>query len=239
MGSARWSDLAVLWDLDGTLIDSEPLLFEAERIALAEDGLALTPEVKRPLVGLGGHEVLAALAAAFGVSPDLDVWAARKRNAYLALLDEVTAFGPTVRLAAQLAAAGVPMAVASGSPVEMIERALRSVGLSDAIAHRVSVAEVAAGKPAPDVFLEAARRLRVAPANCVVIEDAVPGVLAAKAAGMRCVAIPYVTDPLDDQFHLADLLIGEGMAAADPEQIMNWLAETVVERRKTTHRRTK
>lgn len=222
-GESAAPELAVLWDLDGTLIDSEPLLFEAERRALAADGLELTAEIKAQFIGLGGTEVLAALADAFGVTADLDAWALRKREAYLELLDAVPAFAPTVELARRLAAEQVPMAVASGSPVLVIQRALRAVGLDEAITVHVSVVDVAAGKPAPDVFLEAARRLGVPPERCVVVEDAVPGVLAAKAAGMRCIAIPYLTDPLDGRFREADLLVADGMAAADPQHLIDWL----------------
>ncbi|MCA0294878.1 MAG: HAD family phosphatase [Actinobacteria bacterium] len=224
--ATRVPDLAVLWDLDGTLIDSEPLLFEAERAAVAVDGLELTPELKSRFVGLGGHEVLAAIADAFGVDADLDAWAARKSAAYLDLLDTVPPFAPTVELARRLAAAGVPMAVASGSPVWVIRRALVAIGLVEAIPVHVSVADVAAGKPAPDVFLEAAARLGVPPQRCVVVEDAVPGVLAAKAAGMRCIAIPYLHDPLDERFGAADLLVAGGMASADGGTLFDWLTTT-------------
>lgn len=217
--------LAVLWDLDGTLIDSEPLLFEAERLALAQDGLDLTYEIKQRFIGLGGNEVLTGLADWFGVEADLDRWNAVKKDAYFQLLDTVPAFPPAVELARRLAAAGVPMAVASGSPVHVIGRALRAIGLAEEITTHVSVEQVAAGKPSPDVFFAAADALGVPPANCVVIEDAVPGVLAARAAGMRCLAIPSVTDPLDDRFTQADRLVPGGMPAADVDALFDWIVD--------------
>jgi len=214
---------AVIWDLDGVLVDSEPLLLEAERIAFAEHGVALTPEVKRPFVGLGGAEVLAAIAETFGLDVDLDVLAARKVSAYLELAPTLVGFEATTDLVRRLADAGVPMAVASGSSRAAIDAALLAVGLDKLIEVRVSVDEVAAGKPAPDVFLAAAARLGVDPHSCVVVEDAVPGLLAAKAAGMRCVAIPSVTDPLDDRFEQADLLVRAGMPAADTDELLAWI----------------
>lgn len=213
----------MLWDLDGTLIDSEPLLFEAERRALAKDGLNLTPQIKRQFVGLGGREVLAAIADWFGVEADLEAWGAGKREAYLELLDTVTAFAPTVGMAHRLGAAGVPMAVASGSSRWAIDRALSAIGLSEVLTTRISVDQVAAGKPAPDVFLAAADALGVPPAHCVVVEDALPGLLAAHAAGMRCLAIPSIVDPLDPRFERADLLVAGGMPAADPDELIAWI----------------
>lgn len=214
---------AVLWDLDGVLVDSESLLYEAERQLLAEHGVDLTPEVKAGFVGLGGTEVLAALAGHYGLEPDLPAWTARKTELATALFPGLRAFGPTTTMVRGLAAAGVPMAVASGSPSAAIETSLRTVGLDGLLPVRVSVDQVAAGKPAPDVFLAAAARLGVPPEHCVVIEDAVPGVLAAKAAGMRCIAIPSVTEPLDPRFEQADLLVRDGMSGADAATLLGWL----------------
>lgn len=214
---------AVLWDLDGVLVDSEGLLFEAERLLLAEHGAELTAEVKAGFIGLGGTEVLAALAGHFGLDADLPAWSARKLELVAELVPGLQPFAPTAALVRALAEAGMPMAVASGSPADAIDRSLRIVGLADLLPVRVSVDQVAAGKPAPDVFLAAADRLGVPPERCVVIEDAVPGVLAAKAAGMRFIAIPSVTDPLDPRFEDADLLIRGGMSAADPTALLDWL----------------
>ena len=214
---------AVLWDLDGVLADTEALLLDAERAAFAAYGAEITPEFKRAFVGTGGTEVLAAMAAALGVDAHLDDLARRKLEAYAARLPFLDGFPQTQAMVRQLAAAGVPQAVASGSPVEAIRAALHLVGLADVLTTVVSADEVAAGKPAPDVFLAAARRLGVPPARCVVVEDAVPGVLAAAAAGMRCVAIPSVRDPLDPRFEVADLVVREGMAAVDPGALVRWV----------------
>jgi len=85
---------------------------------------------------------------------------------------------------------GYPLAVASSSEPEVIAAVIQALGLRGLFRAVVSAEEVPHGKPAPDVFLEAARRLDVAPARCLVIEDSAAGVRAAKAAGMTCVAIP-------------------------------------------------
>lgn len=75
------------------------------------------------------------------------------------------------------------------------------------------------------MFLAAAARLGVRPEDCVVVEDAVPGVLGAKAAGMRCLAIPSVVDPLDPRFEQADLLVRDGMPGADAERLLAWVLD--------------
>ncbi|MEV7971600.1 HAD family phosphatase [Cellulomonas sp. NPDC089187] len=214
---------AVLWDMDGVLVDSEALLYEAERQLFAEHGIGLTPQVKAGFVGLGGTEVLAALAGHYGIEPDLPAWTARKIELATALFPQLQPFAPTTALVRALAAAQVPMAVASGSPLSAIEVSLSTVGLAELLPVRVSVDQVGAGKPAPDVFLAAAERLGVPPEQCVVIEDAVPGVLAAKAAGMRCIAIPSVIEPLDPRFEQADLLIRGGMATTDANDLLDWM----------------
>lgn len=214
---------AVIFDLDGVLIDSEPLLFEAERLALARYGVELTPEIKAPFIGLGGHDVLAALVARFGLDVDVTELGSAKTAAYLDLVAQVSGFAPTVELARALHSRGVPLAIASGSPSDAIDTALAAIGLEDAFEVRVSVTQVDRGKPAPDVFLHAARRLGVPPEGCVVVEDAVHGVQAARAAGMRCIAIPTVTDPLDERFAGADLLVRGGMAEADAAALLAWL----------------
>lgn len=215
--------VAVLWDLDGVLVDTEGLLLEAEQIAFAAYGVELTARTKSRFVGLGGTEVMRATAEHLGVQEHVDDLVARKIAAFTERQPELRGFSPTTRMVRLLAEAGVPQAVASGSPADAIATALRVVGLDDVLTVQVSVEQVAAGKPAPDVFLAAADRLGATPDRCVVVEDAVPGVIAAGVAGMRCLAIPSVTDPLDPRFEQADLLVREGMAGADADRLVDWV----------------
>lgn len=216
-------DVAVLWDLDGLLIDSERLFFEAERAVFADYGIQLTEAMKQPFIGLGGHEVMARMADAFGVSATVEALDEAKFAHIYRKLPGISPFPQTKRLLELLSAEGVPMAVASGASPEMIMVAMIGTGIGKHISERVSALEVARGKPAPDVFLEAARRLGVERERCVVIEDAVPGILAAKAAGMRCIAIPSVLDPWDARFKLADHVVRGGMPSVDPEGLKNWI----------------
>ena len=216
---------AVIFDMDGVLVDSEPLLFEAERILLAELGAELTEEIKKPFIGLGGHEVLQALADHFGLEADVAALGRHKGEIYLELARTVPGFAPTTELARALHADGIPLAIASGSTPEGIAICLAAIGLTEEFPVQVSVSSVARGKPAPDVFLAAAEQLGVDPAHCLVVEDAIHGVQAAHAAGMRVIAIPTLTDPLDPGFHRADLLVAGGMTAADSAQLIAWVRD--------------
>lgn len=216
---------AVIFDMDGVLVDSEPLLFEAERVLLAELGAELTEEIKKPFIGMGGHEVLQALMDHFGLEADVVALGKHKGEIYLELARTVPGFAPTAELARALHADGIPLAIASGSSYEGIAICLAAIGLTDAFPVQVSVSSVAHGKPAPDVFLAAAGQLGVDPGDCLVVEDAIHGVEAALAAGMRVIAIPSVTDPLDPGFRRADLLIDGGMKAADSGALITWVRD--------------
>ncbi len=99
---------AVVFDMDGVLVDSEPLLFEAERILLAELGAELTEQVKKPFIGLGGHEVLQALLDHFGLEADVAALGRHKGEIYLELARTVPGFAPTAELARALHADGIP-----------------------------------------------------------------------------------------------------------------------------------
>ncbi|MFD9075593.1 HAD family hydrolase [Streptomyces lasiicapitis] len=218
---------SVIFDLDGTLVDSEPNYFEAGRQLLAEHGITdFTWQDHETYVGSSTQETLALWKERYGLTaphPDL---LAEKNRRYLELARASTRVYPEMRkFVERLYDAGVPMAVASGSSRPAIEAILAGTGLDAHLTTLVSADEVAHGKPAPDVFLAAAALLGAAPADCVVLEDAAPGALAAKAAGMRCVAIPYVTAQADDPaFAAADLLLRGGQEEFTARAALDWLA---------------
>ncbi|MFD4411071.1 HAD family hydrolase [Streptomyces sp. NPDC058251] len=219
--------IAVIFDLDGTLVDSEPNYFEAGRQTLAEQGITdFTWSDHEGYVGISTQETLALLKERYGLAVPLDSLLADTNRRYLELARAATPVYPEMRKFVELLAAeGVPMAVASGSSPEAIEAILAGTGLSTHLRTVVSADEVAHGKPAPDVFLEAARRLGAAPADCVVLEDAAPGAAAAHAAGMRCIAIPYVAAQADDAaFATAGLLLRGGQAEFTAQSAYAWLA---------------
>ncbi|WP_330302817.1 MULTISPECIES: HAD family phosphatase [unclassified Streptomyces] len=221
--------ISVIFDLDGTLVDSEPNYFEAGRQTLAGQGITdFTWADHERYVGISTQETLALWKERYGLSAPLDTLLAEKNRRYLELARAATQVYPEMRKFVELLAAeGVPMAVASGSSPEAIEAILAGSGLASHLTTVVSADEVAHGKPAPDVFLEAARRLGAAPADCVVMEDAAPGAAAAHAAGMRCIAIPYVAAHADDPaFATAGLLLRGGQADFTARSAYDWLAES-------------
>ncbi|WP_329352102.1 HAD family phosphatase [Streptomyces sp. NBC_01261] len=220
--------LSVIFDLDGTLVDSEPNYYEATRQTLAEHGVPdFTWAQHERFVGISTQETLVLLKERHGLKAPVEELLAETNRRYLALARAATRVYPEMRKFVELLAAeGVPMAVASGSSPEAIEAILTGTGLDASLRTAVSADEVARGKPAPDVFLEAARRLGAAPADCVVLEDAAPGAAAAHAAGMRCIAIPYVAAQADaPEFATAGLLLRGGQAEFSAQGAYDWLAE--------------
>ncbi|MFG2651876.1 HAD family hydrolase [Streptomyces sp. NPDC048436] len=206
--------ISVIFDLDGTLVDSEPNYYAASRELLAEHGVDYTWADNEQYVGIGTQETLAAWKDRYGIDVPVAGLLTELDRRYLALARADTHVFPEMRgLVGRLYEAGVPMAVASGSSRAAIEAILAGTGLDALLTTVVSADEVAHGKPAPDVFLAAAALLGADPADCVVLEDAAPGATAAHAAGMHCIAIPYVTAHADaPAFTAAGLLLRGGQA---------------------------
>ncbi|MFI0710422.1 HAD family hydrolase [Streptomyces inhibens] len=220
----------VIFDLDGTLVDSEPNYYEAGRRLLANYGVAdFSWEHHARFIGIGTRETLEILSREFGLDAPIEELLAGKNRTYLELARAHTEVFPEMRaFVERLSAAGHPMAVASGSSRAAIEAVLAGTGLDALLTTLVSAEEVARGKPEPDVFLEAARRLGVDPADCVVLEDAAPGALAAHRAGMRCIAVPYVAGTADDPaFASAGLLFRGGQGEFTARAAYAWLGQPV------------
>ncbi len=180
---------AVIFDMDGVLMDSEPLHYRTDLIMLEHLGLSVDPSYLNQFVGMTNPEMWTLIAGEFGIKRKVDDILEEQLALKLTLLaeGEWTAIPGVLALTEYLDKAGIPLAVASSSSLPFIEGVLRKTGLDRYIQHHVSAESMERGKPAPDVFLEAARRLNVDPAGCVVIEDSRNGVLAARAAGMRVI----------------------------------------------------
>jgi HAD superfamily hydrolase (TIGR01509 family) len=178
--------MLLICDCDGVLVDSEPLAAEAMSGVLAEFGVIMPAErLMRELTGLSQADILAGVAARTGQAVPAAVaerlWPATRAlfEARLRALPGALAF---------LRAHDGPVCVASSSGPERIRFSLERAGLAGCFGDRVfSAAQVARGKPAPDLFLFAAARCGADPPDCVVIEDSVAGVTAAKAAGMTAI----------------------------------------------------
>lgn len=181
----------LIFDLDGTLVDSMPAHFEAWCEALTAYGAAgiFGEDVFYAMGGRPTHDIVVLLNGEHGLKLDPEAVCYAKREAYYRNLHKIEIYEEVVAFA-RAHAGKVPIAVATGSTRIGAERTLQAVGLSDLIDEVVTFEDVASGKPAPDVFLEAAARIEVAPERCVAFEDAPAGILAAQAAGMKVVAVP-------------------------------------------------
>ena len=182
---------AVVFDMDGVLTDSEPLINAAAVAMFRERGVAVQPEDFLPFVGTGENRYIGGVAEKHGVPLDIEAAKRRTYEIYLDLVPtQLHAFPGAVALVDRCQAAGLKVAVASSADRIKIDANLRQIGRPPATWDAIVCAEdVVHKKPAPDIFLAAARKLDAPPAACVVIEDALNGIEAAIAAGMRCIAV--------------------------------------------------
>ena len=177
--------------MDGVLVESEPFIAEAAVRMFAEKGVAVRPEDFRPFIGTGEDRFLGGVAESRGVVLDMPRDKARTYEIYLELIPgRLEPLPGVAEFVARCRARGLKLAVASSADRVKVEGNLRELGLPAGTFDAVVVGEdVVRKKPAPDIFLEAARRLGLEPVVCLVIEDAVSGVQAAKAAGSRCLGL--------------------------------------------------
>jgi HAD superfamily hydrolase (TIGR01509 family) len=181
----------LILDMDGVIVNSEPIYFAVGQQRYRELGISIPHEEQLSFVGLPDELQWAQVKRQFGLKEPLGDLTAAARRAY----DEYVARHgyqpmPGIReLLDRMRAAGVTMLVASSSPMKAITEICARLDIVGCFAHLVSADDVAAGKPAPDVFLRAAALAGVAPARCTVVEDSVNGVKAARAAGMRCIGL--------------------------------------------------
>jgi HAD superfamily hydrolase (TIGR01509 family) len=180
---------AVIFDCDGTLVDSEPLARTAWERVMGPFGYTVTEADVEACVGLPFPRVHAYFAERVAL-PEVDaMWTVFSGELFTLIDTDLAPFDDAVQAARELRERGVPVAVASSSPRERLHRTLGRAGLLDAFDVTVAGDEVVRGKPAPDMFLLAAERLGVEPRACVVIEDSPPGVQAGRAAGMFTLAV--------------------------------------------------
>lgn len=197
---------AVIFDMDGVLTDSEPLINAAAIAMFKEKGLVVQPEDFLPFVGTGEDRYIGGVAEKHRFPLDLALAKARTYEIYLELVPKkLRAFPGAPELVQACRKSGLRVAVASSADRVKIEANLRQIGLPpDGWDALVWGEEVRNKKPAPDIFLAAAAKLQLTPHQCVVVEDAVNGVEAAKAAGMRCVAVAQTFSA--DRLRQADLV---------------------------------
>jgi HAD superfamily hydrolase (TIGR01549 family) len=182
---------AVIFDCDGTLVDSMPAHFEAwcEALALHGAGGVFKEDVFFAMGGRPTRDIVVELNDEYDLKLDPQQVAFAKREAFLKRLDSVGLIDEVAEFAASLRGK-FPMAIASGGTRMVVEKTLKVVGISDWFDEVVTADDVLEGKPSPDIFLKAANLLGVSPTKCLVLEDAPSGILAAQRAGMTVIAIP-------------------------------------------------
>lgn len=181
-----------IFDCDGTLIDSMPVHYRAWDAAMRRNGLGekLSEELFYSLGGVPTRRVAELIAQHYGLTIDPEVVFHQKEDLFMEMLADVALIEPVVAFARRAVAEGKPVSVASGGPRVVVQRSLELAGLAPLFQVVVTADDVVHGKPSPDMFLLAAQRMGVEPAQCLVFEDAEPGHRAAEAAGMPSVHVP-------------------------------------------------
>ena len=184
----KWQ--AVIFDMDGVIIDSEPLWTEAERQLLARRNLEYSPQLKVLLMGRDSREAVSLMVETYNLRERMEE-VIRERNELVAHLFKrwLKPVPYVLELITSLRDWNIRTALASSSPESLIHLVLDKFNITGHFDLVLSGDQVARGKPAPDIYLTAATLLRVDPKDCLVVEDAPNGVAAAKAAGMCCLAI--------------------------------------------------
>jgi HAD superfamily hydrolase (TIGR01509 family) len=195
---------AVVFDMDGLLVDTEQVVFEAMRAAAEGSGREMPFDLFKRLVGLPGHASDAIVVEHFGEDFDLMVW----RAAVSRHFDDIAAAGialkaGVVELLDVLDARALPRAVATSSTRHAVDHSLGQHGLVERFHAIVSRELQTHHKPHPDPFLKAAAAIGVAPEDCLALEDSHNGVRAAAAAGMMTVMVPDLLDPTEEMRGLA------------------------------------
>lgn len=182
---------AVIFDLDGLLIDSEPAWYQATTALLKKHGHAHSPELHEKVLGMGQKESIGLFKSLLGIKGDTkELIDERRAYFYADFLKKPVfmAFAGEIVLAAS--DTGMKLAIATGGhPVEKVQEILKAKGLDTYFPLIVSSDSVKEGKPAPDIYLHTAEKLDVDPEECIVIEDAPNGVTAGKAAGMFVIGV--------------------------------------------------
>lgn len=182
---------AVIFDMDGLLVDSEPVWGIAEGAMMRGIGREIDPEIQKTLVGLRMRDFLAGMCDAYALTENVDNLCTDLVTRMIGLIPEHVVPRPGAReLLQHLYDRGIPAAIASSSPMPIIDATVAAQGWGFYFQTHVSGDDVAHGKPAPDIYLEAARRLGVEPIHCLTLEDSPTGARSAVAAGMICYAVP-------------------------------------------------
>jgi beta-phosphoglucomutase family hydrolase len=180
----------VIWDMDGVIADTAPYHLKAWQEVFREKGLNFTGEDFRHTFGQRNDTIIKSALGGEISRHEIDAIANEKEESFRRRIKQKLKPLPgVIELMTSLKKRGFQMALASSAPIENIQLVIETLGMNDCFQSIICDRDVTEGKPSPQVFLLAAERLGVEPKDCIVIEDAVAGVTAAKRAGMYCLAV--------------------------------------------------
>ena len=201
----------VIFDMDGLLIDSEPLWFEAATEIMQNFGIVLSQEEYNTSTGLRTKEFLHYWFTYF--QKDLTNLAEIEKNITELVISKVITKGDAmngVNHAIQLVQSlGLKIGLASSSPIKLINTVVEKINLKNIFSISTSAEHLPFGKPHPEVFLQCAEKLNSHPIECVCIEDSFNGMIAAKAGRMKCIIVPTPLQFDDNRWHAADLKLND------------------------------
>lgn len=197
---------AVIFDMDGVLSDTGPVHFESWVKMTSEIGVEFTKEFFEKIFGQQSPEIIRKLMGPNVDEITIEKWANLKEKYYRDMVkDQLKPLPGVIELIKELYDLKFKLAVGSSGPRENVELLLTSLKIKKFFNAVITAAEIKRGKPEPDVFLEAAKRVKIKPNKCVVIEDAPVGIESAKRAGMKCIALT-TTHP-EKELYNADLIV--------------------------------
>lgn len=198
---------AVIFDMDGVISDTLPIHNEAESKTLLKYGIKMSPrQIVEEFNGVPDKRMFEIIFSRFNKKLDYEQVAKEKWKLFQELArNNIKPIAGSLEFINALLDNGFVLAIASSAPSEIVNLVINTLGLKEKIKSIVYTNEIEQGKPAPDIFLLGAKRLRVEPQCCAVIEDALSGIQAAKAAGMKCIAI--TTTHSRDELKGADKII--------------------------------
>ncbi|MFB2551922.1 HAD family hydrolase [Ensifer soli] len=186
---------AVLWDMDGTLVDSETIAIAALALAIAEQGITPPEDLHHSAAGRAADDLYRWMRDAYGLGLDPLAWERRKLHHYMRQADALRGFDAAIACWRRFEATGIAQAVVSNSDRLIMDVNLRAVGLARPGLVTVARNDVRKGKPDPEGYHRAAHLLGAAPGACLIVEDSLSGAAAGLASGMPVVFVPHATVP--------------------------------------------
>lgn len=212
----------VIFDMDGVIIDSEPLWEKAEIQLIQKHGKTYTNSYRKKIIGLNQKDSVNLLINTFDLNASVKEIVEQRKNILIEIYNnELKVFPGIINLLEEVRAKGYKTGLATGSPESVINFVVEKFGLQDFFSVIVSGDSATEGKPSPEIYLTTAEKLGSTPENCIAIEDSVNGVLSVKNAGMYCVAVPH--PELDIQLYRTADFIYENISRINIDRIVTKL----------------